>query len=189
MDHLSHKMHYLLRTVLHNPLELLRLVRVGFSTFRYRYLSRCADAGTVIGERTVFVNSANIHIGPGCLVQDRVYIRAGVDGKVEIGRKAAINSHVQIYGHGGVYVGEESQIGPNTLITTTGHDYKKADLDRNFAPVTIGNRVWIGANCTILPGVSIGDFSVVGAGSVVNKNVPPRTLVVGVPARVVRAID
>ena len=56
------------------------------------------------------------------------------------------------------------------------------------APVKIGNKVWIGANVTILPGVSIGEGAVLAAGAVVNKDVPARTIVAGVPARVIKSI-
>lgn len=57
------------------------------------------------------------------------------------------------------------------------------------ARVVLGRNVWLGANVTVLPGVTIGDDAVVGAGSVVTRDVPPRTVVVGSPARVVRSLD
>lgn len=120
---------------------------------------------------------------------DRVYIRAGANGKVTVGDGAAINSHVQIYGHGGIRIGEHTQVGPSTIITTTGHNYRTKELERDYSAIDIGKRVWIGANATILPGVSIGDFSVIGAGAVVTKDIPPHSLAVGVPARVIRSIE
>jgi maltose O-acetyltransferase len=61
-----------------------------------------------------------------------------------------------------------------------------SEVSINAEPVTIGNNVWIGRSCTILPGVSIGDNAVVAAGSVVTKNVPPNTLVGGVPAKAIK---
>ena len=120
---------------------------------------------------------------------DRVYIRAGANGKVSVGDGAAINSHVQIYGHGGIRIGEHAQIGPSTIITTTGHNYRAKELERDYSAIDIGKRVWIGANATILPGVSIGDFCVIGAGAVVTRDIPPYSLAVGVPARVIRCIE
>lgn len=187
MQHLPKKHLYLLRTAVHNPSELLRFARVAWSTFRYRFLQRCAGRGTVVGERTVMTNTANIRIGAGCLVQDRVYLRAGPDGHIRIGEGAAVNSFVQMYGHGGIDIGADTQVGPNTVLTTTGHDYLARDLQQNYAGITIGKRVWIGASCTILPGVTIGDHAVIGAGAVVAKDIPAQSLAVGVPARVVRS--
>ena len=64
--------------------------------------------------------------------------------------------------------------------------------DERIAPhgiVPVGKRAWIGANVTILPGVSIGDYAVIGAGSVVNKSIPARAIAVGVPARVIGSLD
>lgn len=173
----------------HDPAESLRLVRMGLATFRFRYLLRNAGPGCVFGTGNRIINAANVHIGRDCLFQDSIYIRAGVHGRVEIGDRVAINSFVQIYGHGGVSVGDESQLGPGTIVTTTGHDYGDADLKALFAPVVIGRRVWIGANVTIIGGVTIGDGAVIGAGAVVIRDVPPHTLAVGVPARAVRRVD
>ncbi len=189
MEHLPDKTRYLLRAVARNPSELFRLVRVAWSTTRFRYVHRCVGKNTVVGEGAVMTNTANISIGRNCLIQDRVYLRAGMDGKIEIGDGAALNSFVQLYGHGGISIGADSQIGPNTVITTTGHDFTATHLDQNYAGITIGKRVWVGANCTILPGVTIADHAVIGAGSVVSKDIPPRCVALGVPARVVREFE
>jgi acetyltransferase-like isoleucine patch superfamily enzyme len=178
---------YLTGVLRRNPLELWRLVRVALVTFKYRFLFRCAGAGSVLGVGTEIVNTANVRLGRGVLLQDHVYIRAGTDGSVIIGDRAAINSFCRIFGHGTVTIGEDTQLGPGSLITTTDHDYTKA-LATRYKSVTIGREVWVGANVTILPGVEIGDSAVIGAGSVVNRSIPARTLAVGVPARVVREI-
>ncbi len=75
------------------------------------------------------------------------------------------------------------------MITTTGHDYLSSNLESDFAEITIGERVWVGANCTIIGGVDIGDQAVIGAGAVVTKDIPARCVAVGVPARVIRSFD
>lgn len=172
-----------------NPLDLLRLVRIGMTTAYYRFVRGCGGSGTIIGCNTQLINASNITIGRGCFLQDEVYIRAGDSGFVTIGDRAALNSFVKIFGHGGVEIGEEAQIGPGTLITTTGHDYTDQNLETSFSKVSIGARAWIGANATILPGVTIGDYAVIGAGAVVNKDVPSHTVAVGVPARAVKKIE
>ena len=186
MNHLPKKLNYLIQVFRSNPSELLRILRIVLTSAKYRYLFRCTGNKTVVGEHTVFINSANIRIGDGCLVQDRVYFRAGLDGYIRIGDGAAVNSYVQIYGHGGIDIGDSAQIGPNTVVTTTGHDYLSSELDSNYAGIKIGKRAWIGANCTILPGVTIGDNAVIGAGAVVAGDIPANCVAVGVPARVVR---
>ena len=189
MEHLPNKHLYVLRTILKNPTELLRLLRVAWSTFRFRFLHRCVGADTVVGEGTIMTNPSNISIGQSCLIMDRAYLRAGVQGSIVIGDRAALNSFVQLYGHGGIEIGDDTQVGPNTVITTTGHDYLATNLEQNYAGIRIGSRVWIGANCTVLPGVSIGDQAVVGAGAVVSRDIPPRCVAVGVPARVIRTFE
>lgn len=91
-----------------------------------------------------------------------------------------------------VTFGSHVFIGPNCCISTAGHPLESAlrDAGLEFAkPVSIGNSVWIGANVTILPGVTIGDKAVIGAGSVVTRDVPPGTLAFGAPCRVVRELE
>jgi acetyltransferase-like isoleucine patch superfamily enzyme len=182
------KLAYFMRVIKGNPSELLRLLRIGLTTAKYRYIKRCVGQGTIVGVRTEIINSVNVRIGNSCLLQDGIYMRAGTEGRITIGDRTAINSFCRLFGHGSIEVGEDTQIGPGSLITTTDHDYDDA-LAARFKRVVIGKGVWVSANVTILPGVEIGDGAVVGGGSVVMKNVPPRCLALGVPARVVKRLD
>jgi len=91
-----------------------------------------------------------------------------------------------------VYIGDNVMIGPNTTITTVGHPISPKGRRNHLAQaseIRIGNDVWLGANVTVLPGVSIGNNVVIGAGAVVNKDIPDNSLAVGVPARVIREIE
>jgi acetyltransferase-like isoleucine patch superfamily enzyme len=178
---------YLSRILKTNPFELWRILMIALTTAKYRYLLRCIGKGTVVGVRTEIVNSNNVKIGKDCLLQDAVYLRAGTEGKITLGDRAAINSFARLFGHGSIEIGEDAQIGPGCLITTTDHNIYE-NLEASFKKVTIGKRAWIGANVTVLPGISIGDYAVVGAGSVVTKDVPAYSVVVGVPARVIKEI-
>ncbi len=91
-----------------------------------------------------------------------------------------------------VYIGDNVMIGPNALITTVGHPLTPKGRREHLAQASeihIGDDVWLGGNVTILPGVTIGNNVVIGAGAVVNKDIPDNSLAVGVPARVIRKLE
>jgi acetyltransferase-like isoleucine patch superfamily enzyme len=109
---------------------------------------------------------------------------------IHLGRRVFINAGCRFQDQGGITIGDDCLIGHNAVIATLQHDIapsRRADLVPS--PVVIGRNVWLGANVTVLPGVTIGDDAVIGAGSVVTKDVPARTVAVGSPARVVRTIE
>lgn len=81
---------------------------------------------------------------------------------------------------------EGSIVSQRVFLCTAGHDYTSADFSLVAAPISIGARAWIAAEAYIGPGVSIGEYAVVGSRAVVTKDVPPRMVVVGNPARVVK---
>ena len=111
---------------------------------------------------------------------------------IHVGDEFLANYNVTILDIAEVRMGDNVWIGPNTLITTVGHPLspkgRRAHLGIS-APVVIGNDVWIGGNVTILPGVTIRNNVVIAAGAVVTKDVPDNSLVGGVPAKVIRAIE
>ncbi|KAA9107951.1 sugar O-acetyltransferase [Microbacterium rhizomatis] len=108
---------------------------------------------------------------------------------ITIGKRVFINSGCRFQDQGGITIGDDSLIGHNAVIATLQHDIEPTRRANVIPfPVIIGRNVWLGANVTVLPGVTIGDDAVIGAGSVVTKRIPPRTIAVGSPARVVRAI-
>ena len=106
-----------------------------------------------------------------------------------VGKRVFINSGCQFQDQGGLWIGDDVLIGPQTVIATLNHETDPDDRASMWAkPVSIGNKVWIGAHVTILPGVTIGEGAIVGAGAVVTKDVPPRSVVGGVPAKVLKMI-
>ncbi len=171
-----------------HPLEIHHIVKTFLKTLRYRYIQKCAGKKTIVGEGTKIINFANVRIGNHCLIQDNVYIRAGLEGNVTIGDYCAINSFAKLFGHGGIEIGDYTQIGPDCLITTTGHDYQK-DLKASFEKIQIGQWAWVGAKCVILPGTNIGDHSIIGAGSIVTRDIPQWSIAVGSPAKVIKTYE
>ena len=111
---------------------------------------------------------------------------------IHVGDEFLANYNVTILDIAPVYIGDHVMIGPGTLITTVNHPLSPAKRRRHIGqakPVKIGNDVWIGGNCTILPGVTIGNNVVVAAGAVVTKDVPDNRVVGGVPAKVIKEIE
>ena len=91
-----------------------------------------------------------------------------------------------------IYIGDHTMIGPNVTIATAGHPICPALREKAYqynAPVRIGKNCWLGAGVIVLPGVCIGDNSVIGAGSVVTRDIPPNTVAFGNPCRVSREIS
>lgn len=107
-----------------------------------------------------------------------------------IGRDVFINSGCHFQDQGGIEIGDGSLIGHNVVLATINHDLDPGKKRKNhYAPIKIGAYVWIGSNATVLSGVTVGDWAVIAAGAVVTKDVPPRTVVGGVPARVLEVVS
>lgn len=109
---------------------------------------------------------------------------------IHVGKNVFINSGCRFQDQGGITIGDGVLIGHNVVLATLNHDMnprKRSTL--HPAPITIGNDVWIGANATVLPGVTIGDGAVIAAGAVVTKDVPSNVIVGGVPAKIIKKIE
>jgi acetyltransferase-like isoleucine patch superfamily enzyme len=116
------------------------------------------------------------------------YTANGLD--IRVGRNVFINQNCTFYDLGGLDIGDDVMIGPNVSLITTSHAIEPSQR-RNVIiakPIVIGRNVWIAAGATVIGGVTVGENSVVAAGSVVTRDVPPDTLVGGNPARVIRLI-
>ena len=108
---------------------------------------------------------------------------------LHIGKLVFINAGCRFQDQGGIYIGDDVLVGHNCVIATINHledPLRRSDMVT--APVRIGNKVWIGANVTILQGVTIGDGAILAAGAVVTKDVEPRTVAGGVPAKLLKRI-
>lgn len=108
--------------------------------------------------------------------------------RISVGEQVSINTGVHIDGQGGLTIGNFIMIGPNCVIVTIGHGYKRTDIPMyaqpfEYGPIVIEDDVWIGASAVISPGVRIGRGSIIAAGAVVVKDVPPFSVFGGVPAK------
>ena len=110
---------------------------------------------------------------------------------IEVGKNLFINYNCTIIDVAKVTIGDNCQIAPGVSIYTAGHPVHPAVRNTLYEygiAISIGNNVWIGGNCVICPGVHIGDNTVIGAGSVVNRDIPAWSVAAGNPCRVIRKI-
>ena len=109
---------------------------------------------------------------------------------ITVGKNVFINSGCHFQDQGGIMIGDGALIGHNVVLATLNHDFapqKRSAL--HPAPIVIGEKVWIGANATIVPGVTVGNGAIIAAGAVVTKDVPENVIVGGVPAKIIKEIN
>jgi maltose O-acetyltransferase len=156
-----------------------------------RFLARYNGmSGGEPGARLVLLREFLGAVGEGAVIEPPFACDYGYN--IRLGRNAFINYNCIFLDCAPIEIGDDLQMGPAVQLYTALHP-----LDRNerrsgvesARPIRLGRDVWIGGGAIILPGVTIGDGSVVGAGSVVVRDVPPDSVVVGNPARIVRALD
>ena len=135
----------------------------------------------------------------GIRIQGPVFFHYGVHTK--IGKRFFGNYNLTIQDDAPVTIGDDCNFGPNVTIVTPVHPLLPEErclmLNEDGVPkhlcyakpVCVGNDVWLGRESVVMPGVHIGDGAIIGAGSVVTKDIPPYTIAAGVPARVIRKID
>ena len=109
---------------------------------------------------------------------------------IHLGKNVFINAGCRFQDQGGIYIGDGTFIGHNVILATLNHDLNpNSRADMWPKPIHIGKKVWIGSGAIVLPGVNIGDNSVIAAGSVVTKNVPENSVYGGNPAKLIKKIE
>lgn len=197
-----------------NPTASLRLQRL--SRLRWGRRLQALGTGVVIG-RVKLIAPQKLRIGANSIIDDGVILNADGSetssivlgartvireyaileahkGRITLDDDVFIGAHCSIYGQGSITIGAGSLIATGTSIISSNHSY--ADPDRPYADqgesalgVVISPNCWIGANCTILDGVVLGNNSVVAAGAVVNRSFEGNVVLGGVPARILKKFD
>lgn len=178
---------------------------------------RASRRGSSIDKSSKIINPENIVIGNNCRVGAYSFIEGGKDeslklvisdnviikrfsyitarhASVTIGSYSMISHRVFIVGKGNIIIGDNCMIGINTQLISSNHDYFNISVPYYEIPelaedIHIENNVWIGSQCVILPGVRVGEGSVIGAGAIVTKSISPNTLAAGNPAAAIRKIN
>jgi len=169
---------------------ILRVLACRLRAQFLRFRGARVGSKTSVGARLVTRNPAGITIGMRVEIEHDVYLKlVTTAARVTIGEYAFLGRGCEVDASLAVSIGARTLIAPNVFISD--HAHARSADDRGLqqgdvaAPVVIGEDVWIGTGAVVLHGVTIGDGAVVGAGAVVTRDVAPRTVVGGVPARVI----
>jgi len=149
-----------------------------------------ATRPTELDKRDALLHEMFAEAGEGCYIEPPLHSNWG--GKhVHFGKGVYANFNLTLVDDTHIYVGDHTMLGPNVILATAGHPILPELREKGYqynAPIRIGKNCWLGAGVTVLPGVSIGDNTVVGAGSVVTHDLPANVVAVGTPCRVMREI-
>ena len=158
--------------VVYNLFRLPMWSLLNFGRIRFKFIQKLA-----VGAKLSLGKLGQITIGNKCMLEKGVLLRAG-SGKMTLGDNVFFNRNSMVVCNDKISIGSNSTFGPNVCIYDHNHDIA---LGEGFicSPVTIGERVWVGANVVILKGVTIGNDVVIGAGTVVTKDVPDNAICVG----------
>lgn len=129
-------------------------------------------------------------IGDNCHIEPPLHANWGCHN-VHMGSGVYCNFNLTFVDDAEIYIGDNCMIAPNVVIATSGHPILPILRENNYVynlPIHIGKNVWIGSGVQILPGVTIGDNSVIGAGSVVTDSIPANVVAVGIPCKILREI-
>lgn len=146
---------------------------------------------TESAKREAMLKEMFAEIGEGCYIEPPLHANhAGAH--VHFGKYIYANFGLTLVDDTHIYVGDYTMFGPNVVVATAGHPILPELREKAYqynAPVHIGKNCWLGAGVIVLPGITIGDNTVVGAGSVVTKDLPANVVAVGNPCRVLRKIS
>ncbi|CAM4121592.1 Hexapeptide repeat of succinyl-transferase [Pedobacter westerhofensis] len=173
----------------HKSLSLRESLRIVY----YKSLGLSVNGNVKLGKiRCNWPN--NVKLGNNCDIEDGVLFKitqpfSGLN-YIQLGDNVFVGADCQFNSSTQIIVGNDCLIASNTTFVDTGHENVLGTLINkqpcNFEKIVLGEDVWIGTHCSILKGVTIGNGSIIGAGSVVNKSIPANQIWAGVPARFIR---
>ena len=141
-------------------------------------------------EREEMLPKLFAEVGQNCYIESPFFANWG-GHHVHLGSNVYANAGLKLVDDTHIYIGDCTMLGPNVVIATAGHpidpELRSRGLQYNM-PVRIGRNCWLGAGVIVMPGVTIGDDTVIGAGSVVTKDIPSGVVAVGNPCRVLRKV-
>ncbi|MBQ4559775.1 MAG: sugar O-acetyltransferase [Tyzzerella sp.] len=142
-------------------------------------------------KRTQLLKEMFAEIGEDCYIEPPLHANWG-GHHVHFGKRVYANFNLTLVDDSHIYIGDYTMIGPNVTIASAGHPILPELREKNYQyniPVHIGKNCWLGAGVIVLPGVTIGDNTVIGAGSIVTKDIPSNVVAVGNPCKVLREIN
>jgi len=162
---------------------------------QFQYLDQLYDYNqtrpTEMTKRQVLLAKMFAEIGPGCYIEPPFHSNFG-GHHVHFGRGIYANFNLTLVDDTHIYVGDHTMFGPNVTVATAGHPILpelRAQGYQYNAPVHIGENCWFGAGAIVLPGITIGNNVVVGAGSIVTKDLPDNVVAVGNPCHILREVN
>lgn len=164
---------------------------------RYRYLkvknklARCGKDVYIDKNVELMRFIQNISIADNVVIKEGAKLCAcNEQASIHIGKNTTIGYYTFLISSSSIVIGDDCLIAPFVYIITDNHTIEKSrkinEQENVSEPIKIGNDVWIGAKATILKGVTIGDGAVIGTNAVVTSDVPPYTIVAGIPAKIIR---
>jgi len=171
--------------------RLSRLKRLWYHACLRHGVAELASGTVVLGPVELH-GTGRIDIGDHCLIYPGLYLETADQGCISIGADSVLSRGVHISSRAGITLGEGCMIGEYCSIRDANHRFGQGlrvrDSGFSSAAITLGRNVWIGRGAVILPGVSIGDNTVIAANAVVNRSLPANVLAGGMPAKVLREL-
>jgi acetyltransferase-like isoleucine patch superfamily enzyme len=166
---------------------------------RWRLARHAARGGFFVrqpveGELLEALDEERLTIGEGTLLEPGCWITMAPEARVRIGEGTFLNRNTMIAAQGEVEIGDHVMFANGCFVSDAAHRFDDPDLpvtQQGFTtkgPTRIGDNCWLGVNCVVTSGVTIGERCVIGANSVVTRDLPPRSICAGAPAKVIRPI-